>query len=102
MLATVNRNDREKASTADTTPLDRAVNIPLAKTFSPTNSRAMEHRRFPVTARSYTGLSGRVKIPTRGTVARMEITVQRTDAPTMNLTLNPTSFFSFSWFCSPW
>ena len=37
-LATVNRKDREKASTADTTPLDKAVNIPLAKTFSPTNS----------------------------------------------------------------
>ena len=52
ILATVNRNDREKASTADTTPLDRAVNIPLAKTFSPTNSSAMEHSRFPVTASS--------------------------------------------------
>ena len=51
MQATVNRKDREKASAAEAVPLDSAVNMLLAKTFSPTKSSAMEHRRFPVTAR---------------------------------------------------
>ena len=101
MLATVNRKERENASTAETTPLDRAVNIPLAKTFSPTNNNAREQERLPVTASAWTGLSGRAKMPTRGTVARIETTVQRTEAPMINRMLKPTSFFSFSWSYSP-
>ena len=102
ILTAVNTKDREKASRADTTPLDKDVNIPLANIFIPTNRSDKEHSRFPVTASSYTGLSGRVKTPTSGSVARMDTAVQRTDAPNTKRMLNPISFFSFSWFCSPW
>ncbi len=65
----INTNDREKASLAETTPFDSAVNIPLAKILNPIKHSAMVQIRFPVTARSYTGLSGRAKTDTSGLVS---------------------------------
>ena len=52
MAAIINTKDLENASTAETTPLDKAVNIPLANMLKPINSNAMVHILFPVTARS--------------------------------------------------
>ena len=52
MAIIIKTNEREKARMADTMPLDRAVNIPLAKTLKPMNSNAIEQMRLPVTARS--------------------------------------------------
>ncbi len=59
MVISINTNDLENASTAETTPFDSAVNNPLAKILNPINSSAAVQIRFPVTAKSYTGLSGR-------------------------------------------
>ena len=44
--------EREKASTAETSPLEMAVNMALPKILNPTKSSAKEQMRFPVTARS--------------------------------------------------
>ena len=49
MAAIINTKDLENASTAETTPLDKAVNIPLANMLKPINSNAMVHILFPVT-----------------------------------------------------
>lgn len=46
----MNTKEREKARTAETRPLDRAVNMPLANTLKPMKTRAEEQMRFPVTA----------------------------------------------------
>ena len=72
MVISMNTKEREKARTADTMPFDRAVNIPLAKILKPIKSSARVQMRFPVTARSCTGLSGRAKTDTRGFVAAKE------------------------------
>ena len=53
MVISMNTNDRENASTAETTPFDRAVNMPLAKILNPINKSAMVQILFPVTASSY-------------------------------------------------
>lgn len=52
MAITVNTKVRENARTAEMIPLERAVNIPLAKTLKPTKSNASEQIRLPTTARS--------------------------------------------------
>ena len=72
MVISINRKDLEKASAAETIPLDSAVNIPLAKMLKPIKNSAAVHILFPVTARSYTGLSGRAKTDTKGLVSRKE------------------------------
>ena len=58
IVININTKDREKARTAETTPLDNAVNIPLAKILKPIKSKAMVQIWFPVTARPYTGCPG--------------------------------------------
>ena len=50
MAITINTKEREKASMAEISPLDNAVNIPLANTLKPIKMRAMEQMRLPVTA----------------------------------------------------
>ena len=52
MAISVKTKVRENASTAEMSPLESAVNIPLAKMLKPTKSRAREQIRFPATARS--------------------------------------------------
>ena len=64
MAISMNTKEREKARTAEIIPLDNAVNIPLAKILNPIKSNAAVHILFPVTARSYTGLSGRANTDT--------------------------------------
>ena len=46
----IKTKDLVKASTADTIPLFKAVNIPLEKILNPINKRAVVQIRFPVTA----------------------------------------------------
>ncbi len=102
MAASINTKDLENASTADTTPLDNAVNIPLAKILKPMKSNAIVQIRFPVTARSYTGSSGRAKTATSGSISPRDTATVITDTTPITFRLNATSFFSFSRFCSPW
>ena len=52
IVISMNTNDLENASTAETIPLDSAVNIPLAKILNPIKSSAAVQILFPVTARS--------------------------------------------------
>ena len=52
IAASINTKDLENARTADTIPLDKAVNIPLAKILNPIKNRAIVQSRFPVTAKS--------------------------------------------------
>ena len=59
------------------------------------------HILFPVTARSYTGLSGRAKTDTSGLVSIKEAATVTTEITAITFMLNATSFFNFSWFCSP-
>lgn len=47
---TINTKERQKASTAEITPLDNAVNIPLTNTLNPIKMSAKEQMRFPVIA----------------------------------------------------
>lgn len=63
-MMSMNTKERENASTAETLPLDKAVNMPLMKMLKPMKNRAIVHTRFPVTASSYTGCSGDAKKPT--------------------------------------
>lgn len=77
MVISMNTNDCENAETAEITPLDSAVNIPLTKILKPIKSNAMVQLLFPVTASSYTGLSGRAKIDTRGLVSIKEAAKSR-------------------------
>lgn len=51
MAIIINTKEREKASTAEINPLDKAVNIPLANTLNPIKISEAEHIRFPVTAK---------------------------------------------------
>ena len=102
MAASMNTKDLENASTAETTPLDNAVNIPLAKILKPMNNSAMVQILFPLTAKSYTGSSGRAKTDTNGSVSLREtVTVIMETAP-ITFRLTATSYVSFSLFCSPW
>ena len=52
MVISINTKEREKARIAEMTPLDNAVNIPLAKILKPIKNSARVQIRFPVTARS--------------------------------------------------
>ena len=56
IVISINTKDLEKAKTAETIPLESAVNIPLANILSPIKRRAIVHILFPVTAKSNTGL----------------------------------------------
>ena len=55
MAIIINTKEREKARTAETPPLDKAVNSPLAKILKPIKRSAVTQIRFPVTASPYTG-----------------------------------------------
>ena len=96
MVISINTKDLENASMAETMPLDNAVNIPLANILNPIKNRAMVHILFPVTARSYTGLSGLAKTDTSGAVSKKEAATVITDMHAITFRLTPTSFFSFS------
>lgn len=72
MAISINTKDLENARTAETIPLDKAVNIPLAKILKPIKRSAAVQILLPVTARSYTGLSGRAKTDTNGFVKAKE------------------------------
>ena len=96
MVISINTKERENARTADTTPLDSAVNIPLAKILKPIKSSAAVHILFPVTARAYTGLSGRANTDTSGFVKKKEAATVKTEIPAITLKLTATSLFSFS------
>ena len=96
-----NTKDRENARTADTVPLDSAVNIPLAKILNPIKRSAAVQIRFPATAKSQTGLSGRANTDTSGLVNRKEPTAVITEITAITLRLSETSFLSFPRFCSP-
>ncbi len=101
IVISINTKDLENARTAETTPLDSAVNIPLAKILNPINNSATVQIRFPVTARPYTGLSGRAKTDTNGFVSRKDTATVTREIPPITRMLTATSFFSFSWFFSP-
>ena len=101
IVISMNTKEREKARTAETMPLDRAVNIPLAKMLKPMKNNARVQIRFPVAASSYTGLSGRAKMETSGPVAAKETAALTSELKAITFKLVATSFFSFSWFFSP-
>ncbi len=101
MVMSINTNDLENARTAETIPLDNAVNIPLAKMLNPIKHNAAVHIRFPVTASSCTGLSGLTNTDTRGLVSKQDAATVITEINAITFKLTSTSFFSFSWFCSP-
>lgn len=52
IVININTNDLENARMAETTPLDNAVNNPLAKILNPIKNNATLQILFPVTARS--------------------------------------------------
>ena len=93
---TINTKERENASTAEIRPLDSAVNIPLANTLKPIKIRAREQIRFPVTARSYTGLSGWANTDTSGSVSASEPMRVTAAITLMIFKLMRISFFNFS------
>lgn len=101
IVISINTNDLANARTAETTPLDNAVNMPLANILKPIKKSAIVQILFPVTARSYTGLSGRAKTDTKGLVKRREAATVTREIPAITLMLTAANFFSFSWFCSP-
>ena len=85
MVTSMKTKEREKARIAETIPLDNAVNIPLAKMLNPIKNSASVQIRFPVTARPYTGLSGRAKMATSGFVAAKETTTVTTEMTAITL-----------------
>ena len=95
-MISMNTNDRENARTAETTPFDSAVNIPLAKILKPIKKRAIVQILFPVTARSYTGLSGRANTDTRGLVNIKEAATVTTEITAITFMLNATNFLNLS------
>ena len=101
MAIIINTKEREKASTAEINPLDKAVNIPLANTLNPIKISEAEHIRFPVTAKSYTSFPGREKTDTKGLVRITERTVAVTATIPIIFKLKRISFFNFILFCSP-
>ncbi len=94
MVISINTKDLEKASTAETTPLDNAVNIPLAKILKPMKNKAIVQILFPVTARPYTGLSGRANTDTSGLVSTREAATVTTDIHAITRKLTDTSFLT--------
>ena len=101
MVTSMNTKDLENARTAEITPLDKAVNMPLAKILNPIKNSAIVQILFPVTARGYTGLSGRANTDTKGLVSRKDAPTVAREIPAITLRLTWISFFSFSSFCSP-
>lgn len=95
IVISMNTKDLENARTAETIPLDSAVNIPLVKILNPIKSSAMVQILLPATARSYTGLSGLAKIDTSGFVSKKEAMTVTREIPPITLRLSPTSFFNF-------
>ena len=95
MVIIMNTKDREKARTAETNPLDKAVNSPLAKMLKPIKRSARTQIRFPVTASPYTGWSGLVNMDTSGFVAAKDATDVTMEITVIIFRLDETSFFSF-------
>lgn len=95
IVININTNDRENARIADTTPFDSAVNIPLAKILKPIKNNAIVQMRFPVTARLYTGFSGRAKTDTNGFASAKDAITVNTEIIPITLRLIETSFFNF-------
>ena len=95
MVISMNTKEREKARIAETIPLDSAVNIPLAKILNPIKNSARVQIRFPVTARSWTGLSGLAKTDTKGLVAAKEAATVTREITAITFRLVETSFFNF-------
>ena len=93
IVTSMNTKDLENASAADTTPFDSAVNIPLAKILKPINSNAMVQILLPVTARLYTGLSGRAKIDTKDSVKKKEKDAVKTEITAITFRLDDTNCF---------
>ena len=91
----MNTKDLENAKIAETTPFDSAVNIPLAKILKPMKNNAIVQIRFPVTARLYTGLSGRANIDTNGFVRKKDVATIRIEILVITRMLIVISFFSF-------
>ena len=94
-MININTKDLENARTAEITPLDNAVNIPLEKILKPIKKSAIVQILFPVTARSYTGLSGRAKTDTNGFVSIKEAITVIKEIPVITFKLTITNFFSF-------
>lgn len=95
MVISINIKDLENARAAETTPLDRAVNIPLAKILNPIKNNAIVQILFPVTARLYTGLSGRANTNTKDFVNKKETATVKTEITAITFRLIETNFFSF-------
>ena len=95
MVISIKTNDLENASTAETIPFDNAVNIPLAKILNPIKKSATVQILFPVTASSYTGLSGRANTDTSGLVNIKEAATVIRQIHAITFRLVATSFFSF-------
>ena len=95
IVISINTKDLENARIAETIPFDRAVNIPLAKILNPINNNAIVQTLFPVTAKSYTGLSERANMDTNGFVNRKEAITVVKEMPIITFRLIVTSFFSF-------
>ena len=95
IVTNINTNDLENARTAEITPFDNAVNIPLAKILKPIKSNATVQILFPVTARLYTGLPGRANTATKGFVSIKERIAVITEITAIIFRLDATSFFLF-------
>ena len=96
MVISIKTNDLENANTAETTPFDNAVNMPLAKILKPINNKAIVQILFPVTASSYTGLSGRANIDTKGSVKQKENAAVNTEITAITFRLTATNFFNLA------
>ena len=97
MVININTNDLENASTAETNPFDNAVNIPLANILNPIKNNAIVQIRLPVTAKSYTGFSGRANTETSGFVNIKDTATVKTEIAAITFKLIATNFFSFDW-----
>ena len=96
IVISIKTKDLANARTAETIPFDNAVNMPLAKILKPIKNNAMVQILFPVTASSYTGLSGRAKTPTSGLVRKKDRATVNTEMTAITFMLTATSFFSLS------
>ena len=92
----MNTKERENARIAETSPLDKAVNNPLAKILKPIKTSARTQIRFPVTANPYTGCSGPVNMDTSGFVATKDTADVTIEITVIILRLYETSFLNFS------
>ena len=96
IVININTKDLENASMAEITPLDSAVNMPLANILNPIKKRAIVHILFPVTARLYTGLSGRANTDTRGLVSKNDTITVSIEINAITLRLVEISFLSLA------